>query len=330
MFFSNDINTLQKLYMSSNTLIQTRSFLKGCRQFMKRLKQFQTHVQHLAIGKSSKTNKHFVHKLRQNKSVLRHFSISKHTNIMPYKYIFFIGERHVHDHTTNAYLDEITRMLKTLHKKRKGPSRIHCFIELPPDETKSELSRHYKHPSVFKHIYKTVHKQRLSRIRVHRIDIRFREHSPLAVLRDIDRALLLHDFTTVNKLLKKVVYVLDPKHIKHTHSFLYNQFKKNHRLELLLPLFSYFFGAYYEQLRQHGKCTHHMIMMIHAFFMDLYTIGQLMNPKYKYCVFFGGCGHTRSILRAMDLMNILKKTGNEYVTCPVSFYPLIARKGVLF
>ena len=88
--------------------------------------------------------------------------------------------------------------------------------------------------------------------------------------------------------------------------------------------------GYYEQLRQHGKCTHHMIMMIHAFFMDLYTIGQLMNPKYKYCVFFGGCGHTRSILRAMDLMNILKKTGNEYVTCPVSFYPLIARKGVLF
>ena len=304
--------------MYPNPLIQTRSFLKTCRQFIKRLKRFKPIVRHLVIGTSSKTKQHF-------------------KNIMGHKHVFFIGERHLYNSTTQTYLNEMMRMFKTFHKAKKGPLRVHCFVELVPDKTKSSISRRYHKQCVIKYVYKN--KQKLSRIRLHRIDIRFIKRTPLSVLKEIQKELLsptATTVTTVQRLLKKVEHLFNPKNIKTVHSLIYKQFKKNKCLELLYPLFWYYFAGYDNQLKQFQKhfkkhkykkvCAHpflcwHTFLNIHSYFMDLYTIGRLMNPKYKYCVFLGGCAHTRSIFQAMDALNLLKTSGEEYNTCPDFEHP---------
>ena len=306
-------------------LAKTRAFFKVCRKFIPRLKKYSKRMKYIGIGKTA-NSKHFASGLPQDKSVLKHFSIQPYTNVMADKFIFFLGEYHVNDAHAKSYNKELLRLFKELNKT-KGVPHVHFFTELGIYEDPKQNNMYFSPHDVFTYLYKQIHKHRLSRIRIHKVDIRF-TNMTLHVFLQMRDALFnrLLDLHRIHELTKKILTLLDAKNIKTKHHIVYNQYKKSKRLELLLPVFNSFFYRYFYEVKefedrlkkhiQHQKNNDiykdyylHVnggFFLIQTFFMDFYSIGRILNPKYKYCVFLGGCAHTKSIATTMHNMNFLK------------------------
>ena len=306
-------------------LAKTRAFFKVCRKFIPRLKKYSKRMKYIGIGKTA-NSKHFASGLPQDKSVLKHFSIQPYTNVMADKFIFFLGEYHVNDAHAKSYNKELLRLFKELNKT-KGVPHVHFFTELGIYEDPKQNNMYFSPHDVFTYLYKQIHKHRLSRIRIHKVDIRL-ANMTLHVFMQMNDALPNSplDLHRIHELTKQILTLLDPKNIKTKHHIVYKQYKKSKRLELLLPVFDSFFYAYFyqtknfeQQLRKHIQHPKNNniyndpflhrnghFFRIQAMFMDFYSIGRMLNPKYKYCVFLGGCAHTKSIATMMHNMNFLK------------------------
>ena len=268
--------------------------------------------------------------LKNHKEEIMQVSFRRFDNLQN-KSVCFIGETHK-TYIDKNYVQDLINFFDSF--KVKDGMIIDLFTEIGYHTERKNVDKLYNSSNTLSYVYTQLYKKLSdsSNVCLHKVDLRVLQClQPLSefqyYIEDHLEEIFDHKLNLEVLLIhvQIVTRLFQEDKIRTSFPVLYKQYVKIYKLDLLIRMFRSFFADTLKDLvslqnmineyiknpkndelkRKIYKSSilsveNSVILHSNAGFMDLYTMGRLLKPGYKYCVFFGGAYHSFEIMTTLE------------------------------